>query len=351
MVDITAEPMAEWQQTACILCSLNCGIEVRLDDRRIASIRGDRLNPRSHGYACEKAQRLDHYQNGRDRLTGPLRRAADGTLEPVDWDTAIREIAERLGAVRDEHGGESIFYYGGGGQANHLGGAHGSATRAAFGVRYMSNALAQEKTGEFWVDGQLFGRSRCHTTPDFDHAEVAVFIGKNPWESHGFPRSRVVLKEIAKDPGRALIVMDPRRTKTAQLADFHLQVRPGTDAFCLAALLATLVQEDLLDDDFLALHATDGERLFAELRELSIEAYAQRSGVDEELVRGGGAQDRRGRQRRDPRGPRHPAGAALHAQLLPREAALPADRQLRPRGRHEHPHRHRRPRRRLSQGP
>src|SRR4249919_470015 len=98
MVDITAEPAAEWQQTACILCSLNCGIEVRIEDRRIASIRGDRLNPRSFGYACEKAQRLDHYQNGRDRLTGPLRRAADGTLEPVDWDTAIADIAQRLGA-------------------------------------------------------------------------------------------------------------------------------------------------------------------------------------------------------------------------------------------------------------
>ena len=285
MVDTTAEPTAEWQQTACILCSLNCGIEVRTDDRRIASIRGDRLNPRSHGYACEKAQRLDHYQNGRDRLTGPLRRAADGTLEPVDWDTAIHEIAERLGAVRDEHGGASIFYYGGGGQGNHLGGAHGSATRAAFGVRYMSNALAQEKTGEFWVDGQLFGRSRCHTTPDFERAEVAVFIGKNPWESHGFPRSRVVLKEIAKDPGRALIVMDPRRTKTAQLADIHLQVRPGGDAFCLAALLATLVQEDLLDHDFLAAHATDGERLFAELRDLRVDEYARRGGIDGELVR------------------------------------------------------------------
>ena len=64
----------------------------------------------------------------------------------------------------------------------------------------MSNALAQEKTGESWVDGQLFGRPRCHTTPDFERAEVAMFVGKNPWHSHGFPRSRVVLKEIAKDP-------------------------------------------------------------------------------------------------------------------------------------------------------
>lgn len=281
----TAVPATGLQPTACILCSLNCGIEVRVEERRITSVRGDKRNPRSHGYACEKAQRLDHYQNGRDRLTGPLRRAADGTLEAVDWDTAIREIAERLGAIRDEHGGDSIFYYGGGGQANHLGGAHGAATRAAFGVRYMSNALAQEKTGEFWVDGRLFGRARCHTTPDFERAEVAMFVGKNPWESHGFPRSRVVLKEIAKDPGRALIVIDPRRTKTAELAEFHLQVRPGTDAFCLAALLGALVQEDLLDEAFLAARAVEAERLLAVLREIPVDAYAARSGVDEALVR------------------------------------------------------------------
>ena len=154
-------------------------------------MRGDKDSPRSHGYACEKAQRLDHYQNARDRLTAPLRRRADGTFEEIDWDTAVREVAARLGEVRDEHGGESIFYYGGGGQGNHLGGAYAAATRAAFGVRYMSNALAQEKTGESWVDARLFGRPRCHTTPDFERAEVAMFVGKNPWHSHGFPRSRV----------------------------------------------------------------------------------------------------------------------------------------------------------------
>ena len=112
-----------------------------------------------------------------------------------------------------------------------------AATRKALGSVYSSNALAQEKTGEFWVDGQLFGRTSCHTTGDFEHAEVAVFLGKNPWQSHGFPRARTVLKAIANDPDRSLIVIDPRRTETADLADFHLQVRPGADAWCLAALL------------------------------------------------------------------------------------------------------------------
>src|SRR5215472_1893581 len=97
----------EWRQTACILCSINCGVEVQLDGRRLARIRGDKANPRSEGYTCEKALRLDYYQNSRDRLTSPLRRRPDGGFEPIDWDTAIREIARELVRVRDEHGGES----------------------------------------------------------------------------------------------------------------------------------------------------------------------------------------------------------------------------------------------------
>src|SRR5262245_61252912 len=171
--------MRTWQQTACILCSKNCGIEVDLDGRRLARIRGDRAHPASQGYACEKAQRLDHYQNAR-RLTSPMRRRPDGTFEAIDWDTAIREVAALLARVRDTRGGDTIFYYGGGGQGNHLGGAYARATRAALGSVWSSNALAQEKTGEFWVDGQLFGKTRCHTSGDFERAEVALFIGKNP---------------------------------------------------------------------------------------------------------------------------------------------------------------------------
>src|SRR5689334_23095338 len=125
----------DWQQTACILCSINCGIEVSVgaDGRTFERIRGDKAHPTSQGYTCEKALRLDHYQNGRHRLTTPLRRRPDGTHEPIDWDTAIAEIAARFGDLRDTYGGASILTYGGGGQGNHLGGAYGRATRAAFG--------------------------------------------------------------------------------------------------------------------------------------------------------------------------------------------------------------------------
>ena len=225
---------AEWKSTACILCSVNCGLEVKLDGRHLAKIKGDKQNPRSKGYTCEKQSRLDFYQNHADRLTSPLRRCPDGSFEEIDWDTAIAEIAARFGQIRDEHGGEKILYYGGGGQGNHLGGAYSGAVRRALGMQYQSNALAQEKTGEFWVERRMVGG---RPDPDFEHAEVSVFVGKNPWQSHGFERARIVLKEIARDPDRSLIVLDPRRTETAELADVFLQVRPGTDAFCLSAML------------------------------------------------------------------------------------------------------------------
>src|ERR671910_34081 len=275
----------EWKQTACILCECNCGVEVRLggdDGRRFERIRGDKAHPASQGYTCEKALRLDHYQNGRHRLTSPMRRRPDGTYEPVDWDTAIAEVAAGFARVRDAHGGATIFYYGGGGQGNHLNGGYASATRAALGSKYRSNALAQEKTGEFWVSGKMLG---TFTRSDFEHAEVAMFIGKNPWQSHSFPHARTTLKEIARDPNRSLVVLDPRRTETAGLADFHLAVRPGSDAWCLAALAAVLVQERLLDRHWLAEHASGIERLEPVLASIDVDAYAAVCDVDADLIR------------------------------------------------------------------
>src|SRR5437868_14520761 len=112
---------AGWHKTACILCECNCGIEVRLgaDGRTFDRIRGDKAHPASKGYTCEKALRLDHYQNGRaGRILSPLRRRADGTFEEIDWDTAIAEVAARLRAGQEAAGpavgGGAIFFCGSG---------------------------------------------------------------------------------------------------------------------------------------------------------------------------------------------------------------------------------------------
>jgi anaerobic selenocysteine-containing dehydrogenase len=276
---------SDWKSTACILCECNCGIEVQLggpDGRRLVRVRGDDAHPTSQGYACEKPLRLDYYQNGPHRLTKPLRRRSDGSFEEIEWETAIREVAERFAAIRDTYGGESIFYYGGGGQGNHLPGAYGRSTRAVLGSIHRSSALAQEKTGEFWVADRMLGG---YTRADFEHCEVALFLGKNPWFSHSIPRARVTLRQIAKDPKRCLIVVDPRRTETAEIADIHLQVKPGTDAWLLAALLGVLVQENRLARDWLAAHGDGLEQVLPHFVALPVADYCAACGVPEELVR------------------------------------------------------------------
>jgi anaerobic selenocysteine-containing dehydrogenase len=273
-----------WHKTACNLCYVNCGIEVLVDDGRIAKVRGDRNNPKSQGYLCNKAARIPFYAHHRDRLTTPLRRRVDGTFESIDWDTAIAEIAARLRSVVDNYGGKSIALYGGGGQGNHAGGAYANAVLRGLGSRHVFNALSQEKTGDFWVNGYLFGSQTCHTAEDVHHCDLLFVIGANPWVAHGFPNARDQLNQIRKDPSRKLIVIDPRRTETAEMADLHLAVRPGADAFLLGAILATLVKRDALDHDFLVQHTEGFREVAAALRRVPIEAWAQAADIPLEEI-------------------------------------------------------------------
>jgi len=147
----------EWRPTACNLCYANCGVLVRLDEsgRNIVKVRGDRAHPGSQGYTCNKAAQINYYQNGRDRLSSPLRRRPDGTFEAVSWETAIVEVAARLEGIRDTYGGDKLFYYGGGGQGNHLGGSYASSVGPVLQASYSSNALAQETSGLAWLNGRL----------------------------------------------------------------------------------------------------------------------------------------------------------------------------------------------------
>ena len=274
-----------WHKSACILCECNCGVEIRLgaDGHTFERIRGDKDHPASKGYTCEKALRLDHYQNGRgERVLNPLRRRPDGTFEEVDWDTAVREVAERLGAVRDEFGGDKIMYYGGGGQGNHLCGAYGAALHKGFGGRYRSSAVGQEKSGEIWVNGVMFGNA---VRGEFDACEVAFFVGKNPWMSHSIPHARTTLKAIANDENRSMVVIDPRVTETAELADFHLQVAPGRDAWLLTAMVAIIVQEGLAAHAWLSDHAEGLDAVNERFATVDVTEHCQISGVDEDLVR------------------------------------------------------------------
>ena len=272
------------QSTACILCSINCGITVEVDKGQLIKIKGDTENPKSKGYVCQKAGRLNYYQNHLDRLTEPMRKKITGDFETITWDTAISEVANKLKYIKENYGGHTIAFYGGGGQGNHLNQLYSSSFRGALGTPYNYTALAQEKTGDFWVNGKLFGKQSCHISEDIEHADYVLFIGTNPWQSHGFSQSRKVLRELAKDSKRTMVVIDPRRTKTAALADEHLQVKPGTDAFLLSALVGVIIQEDIEDTLFLNEHTIGFDKVKQLFNEISIETYAKKSGIEVTLI-------------------------------------------------------------------
>ena len=271
---------ADWKPTACILCYANCGVEVQTEGRRITRVRGDKAHVRSKGYLCQKAQALAHYPARSERLTSPLRRRADGTFEPISWDTAIGDIAARLGTIRDRHGPEALGYYGGGGQGNHSAGGYGIGLLRALGGRHIFSSLAQEKSGRFWVNGRMFGSQNCNQVPQVDEADLVILLGSNMWEAQCEPGARIHLREIGKDVARKMIVIDPVRTKDAEFADLHLQIKPGTDTFLLGAMVAMLVRDGAVDEAFLSEHTHGWADIRPAIEAIPIDAYIAKTGLD-----------------------------------------------------------------------
>ena len=271
------------RKSACILCYVNCGIEVEIEDGVMKRVRGDKDNPKSLGYICQKAGRLPFYANDRAlRLTSPLRRTKDGDFEKISWDVAIAEIAAKLHDVRAIGGAQAFGYYGGGGQGSVMGGVFGQALRGVMGSGPYFSAVSQEKTGDFWVNGHMFGAHNIHTAEDVHGAELTIVLGCNPWMANGFVRARDAMSAIGKDPNRKMIVIDPRRTEVTDLADLHLALRPGTDAFLLGALLAMIVARGGQDDEFLATRTTGWDDVRAELAKVPVDAWLAAADISRE---------------------------------------------------------------------
>lgn len=271
-------------QTACNLCFVNCGVTVELggdDGRQFVKVRGDKEHPVSKGYICNKASRLNYYQNNTARLDSPMRRRDDGSYEAIDWDTAICEVAAGLNKVKREHGGEKIFYYGGGGQGNHLVGASAQSLRSAVGCKYKGSAISQEKTGLAWVLSRMIGNV-VHS--EMHEAEVVILSGKNPFMSNGMDEARTFLRDMRKDENRCLIVIDPRRSETADFADIHLPVKPGRDAWCMSAIIGHMVQFDLLPKSWLSEHTAGAEQVIERFKQVPVKEYAEFAGLEPELI-------------------------------------------------------------------
>ncbi|MBI5115392.1 molybdopterin-dependent oxidoreductase [Candidatus Poribacteria bacterium] len=256
-----------WKSTACIMCGNNCGLEVQVEDDHIVKVRADKKNPFSKGYVCNKSLAVGRYQNHNQRVLSPLRRRVDGTFDETDWDTATSEIATKLNKIINIHGAKSVAFIGGGGQANHLDVPYAMFFLKALGTKYLYNALAQEYTQKYWINGEMFGSQNMDFHADEHRCDVFLIIGSNPWMSHGMQRARLVIGEISKDPNRKLIVVDPRRHETAEKADIYLQIKPTTDTYFLLALINVIVKEGLCNNDYIAGNTTgwDEVKWLAEL--------------------------------------------------------------------------------------
>ena len=285
MSEVTTLQTSDWQPTACNLCYANCGILVKTggpDGRSIIKVKGDRDHPASRGYICNKAAQINFYQSAKDRIAQPQRRRADGGYDTISWDVAIQEIAQKMAAIKETHGGDKIFRYGGGGQGNHLGGSYFSSVSKALGMRFQSNALAQEKTGYAWMMGRMFG---TNVHGEMEHTQCLFIVGKNPWQSNSIQRARVLLKEVSQDPERTLIVVDPRRTESAELADIHLAVKPGRDAWALSAMIAHVIQQSLIPTNWLNDNVIGLDRVLEKFSAIDVEGYATFAGLNPADVR------------------------------------------------------------------
>ncbi|MBI2893281.1 MAG: molybdopterin-dependent oxidoreductase [Deltaproteobacteria bacterium] len=232
----------------CSLCEAACGISVQLDEDRILRIRGDEEDPLSRGYVCPKALALADLHVDPDRLRHPIRRCGD-RWEPIGWDEALDLAATRLAQIRRANGPDAVAVY------------LGNPTIHSFGAALFSLLLVQGlRTKNFFSSNSVDGLPRLLTSflvygsqavmpiPDIDRTSFLLIVGANPVVSNGSvmsaPGAARRLEEIKARGGR-IVVVDPRRTETAELAGEHVFIRPGTDAFLLLGLLHTIFEEGL----------------------------------------------------------------------------------------------------------
>jgi len=277
--------MTEWKKTFCALCYHNCGLEVQTDRNRIVKVRADKTHPRSRGYICRKGARIAHYQGHKERLAYPLKREGDRFVE-IGWDQAITEIADRLRGILEEHGPRSLAFMGGGGQGSHMETGFARTLLTSLGSQYHYSPLAQELTGLFWVNGRAYGRQHLHVGPDLDRARNFLVIGWNGYVSNaGVNRARSRINEFAKDPDKRLIVVDPMRSETAQRADIHLQIRIGTAALFLKAMIAIILQEGWEDKAYVEDHTLGFEEISQWFKAFDVAAALHVCGVSVDEVR------------------------------------------------------------------
>jgi anaerobic selenocysteine-containing dehydrogenase len=273
----------------CPLCEACCGLEVRHRDGRVTAIRGAADDVFSAGYICPKGFALKDLHEDPDRLRRPLVKR-NGAFVEVGWDEAFEEIERRLVPLLQAHGRDAAGVSLGNPSAHKMGVLlYIGHLLKALGTKNVFSASTLDQMPKQLSSGLMFGHWLSIPVPDIERTDLLVVIGANPMASNGslwtVPDFRAKAKALRARGGR-LVVIDPRRTETAEVADEHLFVRPGSDAFLLAAIAHTLLDEKLVRTGRLTPHLSGLEALPAALAPFAPEAVAERCAIAAPAIRG-----------------------------------------------------------------
>ena len=302
---VTQEPSAPSRApsrhalAACNLCEAICGLELTIEDRpegpKVTSIRGNQADPLSRGHICPKGVALADVYEDPDRLLRPVKRVSTGSTTDgvpdeewveISWDEALDLTADGIAAAINAHGRNALGVYLGNPNVHSLGSqTHGVTMNKSFKTRNKFSATSVDQLPHQFVAWQLFGHQLLIPIADIDRTSYFLVFGANPMASNGslmtvpdFPNR---LRELKKRGGR-MVVLDPRRTETAKVADEHHFVRPATDATVLLAMLHVLYEEELTDPPA---YVQGVESVRLAVADITPEYAAEASGVPAEEIR------------------------------------------------------------------
>lgn len=272
----------------CPLCEATCGLTLTIEGTKVTGARGDREDVFSKGFICPKGASFGAVDGDPDRLRTPLVRK-DGELREATWEEAFDAVAAGIRPVVERYGANSVGVVLGNPNVHTMAGAlYPAVLVAGLGTRSLFTASTVDQMPKHVSSGLLFGDAGAIPVPDLDHTDHLLLIGANPLESNGslctaadFPGKLKALKAR----GGALTVIDPRRTRTAKLADRHIPIRPGTDALLLAAMTHVLFEESLVALGELTPHVEGLGELAEAVREFTPEAVAGACDVEAALIR------------------------------------------------------------------
>jgi anaerobic selenocysteine-containing dehydrogenase len=272
----------------CPLCEATCGLKVDLDADRITSVRGDEQDVFSAGFICPKGASLKALHDDPDRLRQPMIKR-DGQWETATWDDAFAEIDARLPKVIAEHGKNAVALYLGNPSSHNLGATlYGRVLYKAIGTQNIYTAGTVDQIPKHFSSGYLFGDPLSIPIPDLDRTDHLLLLGANPLVSNGSlmtaPDVRGRLKGI-RERGGKIVVVDPRRSRTAEVADEHHAIRPGTDALLLFALVNVIVAEDRIALGRLAGHVDGLDAVRALCAPFTPDAVSPVTGIGADEIR------------------------------------------------------------------